>query len=998
MELAADNGTHRVVSGSEAGIDALVEELEAEGVRVVRLRTSHAFHSALMEPVLEGLEGLVPAVSEAEVPWVSNVSGRVLEGVPDAAYWRRQARAPVQFAEGVRVLSGLGVGVLVEVGPEGVLGPMASLSWPEAEVPVVLLSQRRGGSGDFAEAVAGAYEAGLEVDFAGLYAGERRCRVALPTYPFQRKRYWVSGPSRRQPVAGHALLGVQRDMPDGGCSFERWLYSSDPAWLGDHRVYGEVVVPGALYAVQAVEALREMRHGFPVVLEQAGITRPLVLSGEEGRLVQVVLGEGRTWKVVSRDSGGQWEAHAEGTWASVARAASDPVDLGALAGALTQVNMEQRYIELNADGTGIRYGPVFRGLVGLWSGTGEALGEVELPEGAGRGGMLVHPALLDACFQVLGGIQEYAQAEGTWLPMGWDRLVLYDAVPGRVFCRAVDCGEAGGTRRIDLGVYTEAGQERVRIEGFALRRASRAVLSGGRVEDMLHEVVWREGECVGLRAAEFMGDPGEIVLGLGGWDRYLEAEGSDGSLLAALGEDLEREARWQLLRGLEELGWDAVLGGCFEEEELRRRLRVTEDHGRLFGRLLRVLEGWGYVVRQEGGGWQVEAEWVAAGASSGVAGDAVELGVLRRCGESFAEVLRGRADALDLLFGGEPGAASLYRESPAARAVNGMVADVLRTVAAGLPEGRPLRVLEVGAATGATTRAVLEVLPAGRTEYTFTDISSVFFADAEREWGDGGVDLRLRVLDIERDPLEQGFGLHGYDVVIAANVLHATRDLGEALVHCCGLLSPSGMLVAVEEAVPRLWLDMTFGLLPGWWRYRDGYRSDYALVGSGVWRRVLGDAGFGESVLVEVSSGALLVLARGPLEVAAEGGVYVLAGAGGPVEDLAAELGRRGVRAVAGPLGGDRQAWGDFFGSLEVGLPLWGVVHMGGLRQDGGQLTTAELAEEVEAVGGSALVLVQGMSDAGVSPVRGTWFVTRGGQVVEGDQGGALAGACLWVW
>ena len=870
VALAADNGAHQVVSGPWDAVASMAEELAQAGIRVKTLRTSHAFHSALMDPVLEELEAAAPEASDPSVRLVSDLSGRVLEGAPDGAYWRRQARAPVQFATAVRTLADLKAGLLLEIGPHGVLGPMAALAWPGSATPTVISSQQRSGSGngDFVGAVAGVYQAGLDIAFEGLFVGERRRRVSLPTYPFQGERYWIPpSPSQRsEPEAGHALLGVQRDSPDGQHSFQRELTSSDPAWLADHRVFGKVVAPGALYAAQVGEALRETHHGVPVVVEETAITRPLVWSNDEGRLVQVVLCEDRSWKVVSRDAGGRWETHAEGRWADLTAESFEPADLSALNRGLTQVDVEVGYLELDA--AGLDYGPAFRGLVRLWSGPGEALGEVLLPAGTDHGTLVAHPAVLDACFQVLGGIQELAGARGAWLPIGWDSFVLRDALPDRIFCRALERGEDGGTRRADLWLYKETGEEVARIEGLALRRTGRTALSGHRVEDALFEVVWRQGEAVGPRKASFLAGPREIESRLGALDGYLEAEGRDRASLVALGHELEREARRQMLRGFRELGWEPVPGDSFETDELRRRLRITGDQRRLFGRLLAVLEEMGFLELDPAGARRVAAvPEPSAEPGAGPAdapSEAIEMGLLRRCGASLAKVLRGRADALDLLFSGEPGAASLYRESPAMRAVNRMVADGVRTAVAGLPDGRPLRVIEIGAGTGATTSAILDVLPEGRTEYTFTDVSTAFFPDAERRFGERGADLRFLALDIERDPADQGFVPQGYDLVIAANVLHATRDLGETLTHCRRLLAPSGVLVAVEDASRKVWLDLIFGLLPGWWRFRDRYRSDYALVPTAVWRQALADTGFVGTSFVEVPTGPLVILARGP--------------------------------------------------------------------------------------------------------------------------------------
>ena len=106
------------------------------------------------------------------------------------------------------------------------------------------------------------------------------------------------------------------------------------------------------------------------------------------------------------------------------------------------------------------------------------------------------------------------------------------------------------------------------------------------------------------------------------------------------------------------------------------------------------------------------------------------------------------------------------------------------------------------------------------------------------------------MLDIEADPIAQGFPAHEYDLVIAANVLHATQDIGAALAHCRELLAPSGQLVALEVLRGRGYQDLTFGLLDGWWRFADSYRPHYALADPSVWRQALGDAGYGEAEIL----------------------------------------------------------------------------------------------------------------------------------------------------
>ena len=137
---------------------------------------------------------------------------------------------------------------------------------------------------------------------------------------------------------------------------------------------------------------------------------------------------------------------------------------------------------------------------------------------------------------------------------------------------------------------------------------------------------------------------------------------------------------------------------------------------------------------------------------------------------------------------------------------------------------------------------MLPELPDGRFEYMYTDISAGFFAEAESRFGDGGGCIEYRPLDVEKDPVEQGFDAHAYDLIIASNVLHATRSLNETLGHCLKLLAPSGQMVALENLRGQGWMDLTFGQLDGWWRFADDYRPHHALAGPEVWERALRDS------------------------------------------------------------------------------------------------------------------------------------------------------------
>ena len=354
LSMAADNGTNQAISGPERDVEAMLEHFEAENVRTARLRASPAYHSHLVDPALDQLEAYFDSVhvAEPEIVVVSSLTGRQVEPGArlDGAYWRRQAREQVAFSASIETLAGLGVDVVVEIGPHGVLGPMVSLGWPstDSQVPAVLSSLQRPSrdesladvEGSFATAVARAYEAGVPLDFPGLFSGEERRRIALPGYPFQRRRHWIEAPKRRRGEAGHPLLGIRHESPRGEVDFETELYASDPAWMNDHRVFDHVLAPGALYGAMAVsvpfadgaagpgdDVRRSSRPARSATVEDLQIRSPLVFpptrtddAGDEvdpaqqGRKVQIVVGAstGRV-EIFSKGNGeAEWTLHAEG--------------------------------------------------------------------------------------------------------------------------------------------------------------------------------------------------------------------------------------------------------------------------------------------------------------------------------------------------------------------------------------------------------------------------------------------------------------------------------------------------------------------------------------------------------------------------------------------------------------------------------------------------------------------------------------------------------------
>ena len=1103
LSVAVDNGLQQVVSGPAKDLETVLARFESEEVKVVRLRRCPAYHSALIEPALDDLEAvvrdIVPAPPPVSVSLVSSLTGRLLEPDErmDAAYWRRQAREPVAFQGCVEMLAEMGMDIVVEIGPHAVLGPVVAMNWPESAsesahggMPVILASLRRpprdpgepvtDTSGGFVEAVAGAYAAGLDIEFAGLFAGEARRRVSLPGYPFQRAQHWIRMSKRRE-ILGHPLLGSRHESPRGEVMFETEVFASDPAWLQDHLVYDRVVAPGALYGAMAASAAMAGQGG-PATVADMQLHNPLILgsgdgkdledrSNGEGRKLHLVLdgpedAPARRFEVFSKGkTEAGWTLHADGRLSSDAFGAgfeeAAPVDLDDLRAELPRRDPTEFYrMKWSGD---IHLGPAFHTLQAVWARKGEALGELALGDSVDASGMETHPLLLDGCFQISAIARHLMNVEqgAVYLPFGWEYLWVAGPLPERIVCHAVLRNPASGkgaNAKVsttppqvltgDVRLYSIDGAPVGILKGYTAKRATRSALLSARegVEELLYEVAWREKPLgAGMRSADFLTNPKTIASRSPTFVEFLAGEGVEAPDRVALLRDQETLSQAYALAALESLGWKRKVGQAVRPEDLRRQLGVTDEHRRLFARILGLLCDAGVLTRS-GEGFTValavgdplpggpdeslsDPEWLAGRLMNRHAHGVNELGLLRRCGSSLAEVLQGRKDPLGLLFSDEgPGAASLYLTAPASQAANRMLGEAVAAAVSGLTEERRLRVLEVGAGTGSATESILSKLPEGRFDYAFTDISAGFFAQAEARFADTGASIEYRSLDIESEPTAQGFDAHGYDLVIAANVLHATRDLGETLAHCRDLLAPSGQLVALEGMRRRAWQDLTFGLLDGWWRFADEYRPNHALATPAVWRQALTDAGFSDiafpgtpNLNADQFLGSSVILARGPAEIAPAPGAWILAADEiGVAAELAADLARRNqtillVSREGGSVGHlaetpgiavaaldptDRKAWRSLLEGLPEGPTLRGVVHLMALDGHGASATTRDMAEDVTHAASTGLALAQGLIDAGTSPTEGVWFVTCGAQGTQGDilgkAFGQIAGAALW--
>ncbi|MFD5655771.1 type I polyketide synthase, partial [Streptomyces sp. NPDC127039] len=522
--IAALNGPRAtVVSGAADAVLAVAERAGARGARTRRLNVSHAFHSPLMEPMLDEFRQVLDGIAFAapRLPFVSDLTGRLADADEpvSADHWVRHVRHAVRFADGVRALHAEGIGAYLEIGPDAVLTTMAEETLGElgAAAPLVPLARRdRPEGASFAAALGALHVAGGQVDWPAHHgAGER---TELPTYSFQRERYWLDVPAVRGgdvgaaglTGAGHPLLGAAVELADGtGTVYTGRLSARSHAWPADHTVSGTTVLPGtallelALYAgaKNAAPVVRELTLHTPLVLPEEGAVRLQVTVGradEAGLRTLTVHAredttDGAGTAQAADGAEGGWITHASGVLAPdtapVPTASARPWPPADA----TEVPLGDAYERLAA--LGYAYGPAFRGLRAAWrTADGGHLAEIALPDQAVAGaadgsGFTVHPALLDAALHPL-ALDGPGPDGGLRVPFAWQEVRLH-ATGASVLRVRLTPVEGGEQESVAVELTDETGAPVLSAEGLAIRETDPARLVTPRTAARsLHRVEW----------------------------------------------------------------------------------------------------------------------------------------------------------------------------------------------------------------------------------------------------------------------------------------------------------------------------------------------------------------------------------------------------------------------------------------------------------------------------------------------------------------------------
>jgi acyl transferase domain-containing protein/acyl carrier protein len=522
VSLAGVNAARQVtVSGARAAVEEIAAQCAARGWRTHALPVSQAFHSPLMEPIGAAFEARAGelAYAPARLAVISNLTGAPLQTV-DAAYWRAHMRGAVRFADGLAALRALDCDVLLEVGPRPVLiqlARQAAAGQGASPGELKYLTSLKGpGSDDWdalCQAVQELHAAGAELDWAGWNRDYARRKVDAPTYPFERRRHWITpsasaSASAPAPAGTHPLLGVRRPAALAVGQFDASLAAAGAtAWLADHRIAGGAILPATgfiemmLAAGQAVDTRWRDLAGLSILAPlhlPAGGARTVQTvideSGESGARVRIFAAEADPsgMEAEGSDAPPRFRLHAEARLAPAAGAPGGPADLAAIKARCPRpIAGDAHYRQLA--NRGADFGPAFRGVRALWAGADEALAEIDttLPPLAGA---RPHPALLDACLQTAAAVLD---GTDTYLPVFLDRFeCLATDWPPHILVHTRLTNPGHAAPEYDFTIHAEDGRTLARFNGLRFRNITAGTMDAT-IQSWMYEVAWQATPAAG---------------------------------------------------------------------------------------------------------------------------------------------------------------------------------------------------------------------------------------------------------------------------------------------------------------------------------------------------------------------------------------------------------------------------------------------------------------------------------------------------------------------
>jgi myxalamid-type polyketide synthase MxaB len=493
VAIAAVNGPENiVVSGEQGAIAEIAAIFTAKGIKTTPLAVSQAFHSPLMQPMLSKFSQAAAQVTYhlPQIPLVSNISGSLSDQVIQPDYWCRHIRQTVQFSAGLETLMQQGYQVFLEIGAKPLLCGMGRAIYPDK----LWLPSLRAGQSDWQsllQSLAQLYVRGAAIDWVRFEQPYTRQFVPLPTYPFQRQRFWwepeqnlamsssSSNVGNLSSATTHPLLGQRLQLAgQAEIYWQTQISQHSPAYLQDHQILNQTVFPAAGYIemILAAAAERSLEH---LRIETFTIDQPLHLSDQQITLqVKFTLQQdaGYTAEIFSVSELNQSVNSTRHVTANLSIQTREiPIQINLEQLKTASINSKQYYQQLRAQG--LNYGNCFQAIRQIWADAGQALGQIQLPEQCHTNLYQLHPVLLDACFQLVGAAVDALQPtinQQTFLPVSIDTFELYRPADRHIWVLATVLQSTSNTQQLkaNLWLMDASGNVFATITGLRLKAVS----------------------------------------------------------------------------------------------------------------------------------------------------------------------------------------------------------------------------------------------------------------------------------------------------------------------------------------------------------------------------------------------------------------------------------------------------------------------------------------------------------------------------------------------
>ncbi len=879
------------LSGQLTALEILNEYFEEHGVFYRILDLDYAFHSAAMDPVeadiKDSLKGL--ALGATNRTFYSTVTGNTLGGEQlDETYWWDNIRKPVLFASAMDQLLEDGYQVFLEIGPHPVLRTYVNECGREKDSTILSVStiKRQGESKTALQnALYDCYLAGCSLNDDVVFPLDYQM-VKLPHYPWQKEKHWYTLTAEGSDLVNrhreHPLLGYR--LKDFDACWENQIDTSLLSYLKDHVVDGGAVMPAAAYVEMALAASKawfapdsndEQKNQWEI--ENLEIRAPIVLDHSKTIRFKLFSKDG-SFIISSRDrlSDSPWNENVVGRLlGNTNKKVPKKVAFDLLIKNSKRTITSARHYQLT-ESVGLSYGSIFQGIGKVWVSSLTALAKLNIPEeltaNNGLSQYQLHPALLDAGFQVLvdifaDNIEQGSQA--ALIPVQVGKLYHYADMKDLSYIVVNITKQSPQSVLADYLLLNAKGAvlaelKNCRFRGVQLTRSASTLPASYEFRPML---------MPHIEAGKYspVSDPAALVSGALKFLNSHEQEflrNKHYQEVLPLFDVMVSVFAWQAIHQLNPKGDEVTLKSLAEQAHIES-IKLP-----LLSRLLGILVD-DELATFENDQWLLSAECDLPPAEDiwlSVLGDSPaylpELMLLGRCGKYLAEVLQHKVMPETLLYSQKSSIQEHWNgASPSNLSMNLALRDTLREIVEDWPENRRLRILDVGANDTEISQLILSVFPPEQCDYDYIhhdeellgkasfDLESWDFVSTEQ------LDLSLEI-DVSDCPIQ--FGV--YDIVIAANTLYHSDDLSKVQKNIKQLLSPKGVLLLLERQSDRF-MDMTFGLQSDWWAHTSNNKKPIPLLmTANEWRTSLKETGFDHvELLMEpeatADTGAFMVVA-----------------------------------------------------------------------------------------------------------------------------------------